>query len=322
MTMNAQSRIRYSLTATSVLLLVHATTAWAGVQPQPFRTGLFGVTTGQSIRISVVNAGGASGIINPCFHVVDADGKLLLEHDSGLLSSGAGTFVDFDAPAAGAGVRTQLRAEVELVPMANPPDPVAWLVALRREVLLTLEVFDTATGETVITLPFAAVAGVEPTPFAEVAGVQPEPFAEVAGINPQPFRTGLFGVTTGQSIRVSVANAGEVGGLIEPRVRVFNLAGALLAEVDSDSLPAGGGRFVDLVLPPGGAVVRQQVRVEVELVPTVQPADGAVPAIRRQDIHLTLEVFDTATGQMQFTMPYAAVGFNPQPEPPEPVGMP
>jgi hypothetical protein len=41
---------------------------WAGVQPTPFRTGLFGITPGQAIRVSVLNAGNIGGTINPCFH--------------------------------------------------------------------------------------------------------------------------------------------------------------------------------------------------------------------------------------------------------------
>jgi hypothetical protein len=62
------------------------------------------------------------------------------------------------------------------------------------------------------------------------------------------------------------------------------------------------------------------VRAEVELLPAVYPPDPvATPRARRGDFHLTLEVFDTATGQTVYTMPFLAVGFNPQPEPPEPI---
>jgi len=43
------------------------------------------------------------------------------------------------------------------------------------------------------------------------------------------------------------------------------------------------------------------------------PPDPVTPVL------VTLEVFDTATGQTVYTTPFAAVGFNPQPEPPEPI---
>lgn len=75
-----------------------------------------------------------------------------------------------------------------------------------------------------------------------------------AGINPQPFRTGLFGVTAGQSIRISVLNAGDAGGIINPWVRVFDLAGMLLFETDSGALPGGVGivDFADRRAPASG----------------------------------------------------------------------
>jgi len=287
--------------------------AWAGIQPEPFRTGLFGVTAGQAIRISVVNAGPARGIINPCFRVWDAAGTLLLETDGGPLPAGVGTFVDFDAPPAGAVFRTQLRAEVELVPAVHPPDPEAWRARLQRELLLSLEVFDTATGQTVFT-----------TPFATVAGIDPEPFAPVAGIEPVPFRTGLFGVTAGQAIRVSVLNAGDVGGIIEPCARVWDATGALLFDAETGPLPGGAGTFVDFapVSPPSGTPTRStrvQLRAEVELLPAVFPPDPiAGRGLRRPEVHLNLEVFDTATGRTVYTLPFvvpfvAVAGVEPQP---------
>jgi hypothetical protein len=285
-----------------------ASTVSAGVNPQPFRTGLFGVTTGQSIRISILNGNEAGGIIGPCFRVFDAAGTLLFETTAAPVPGGEGTFVDFTPPPGGAVVRAQLRAEVELLPAVRPrrlvdtPDPVR-----RRNVHVTLEVFDTASGRTVFTMPFAAVAGVEP-----------QPFAPVAGIEPQPFRTGMFGVVTGQTVRLSILNAGEAGGTINPCFRVFDATGALLVETETGPLAGGVGTFVDFTPPPGGAAVRAQMRAEVELVPAVHPPDP----IRRRTVIVSLEVFDTATGATVFTMPYAAIGFNPQPEPPEPIRTP
>jgi hypothetical protein len=53
--------------------------------------------------------------------------------------------------------RAQLRAEVDFD--AIPED------GLNRSAHVALEVFDTATGKTVYTMPFAEAAGIEPTPF-------------------------------------------------------------------------------------------------------------------------------------------------------------
>lgn len=311
------------IAAACLLTFLYVSPASAGIQPEAFRTGLFGVTAGQSIRISVLNAGEAGGVINPCMRVLDSTGARLSEVDGRTLAGGAGTFVDFIVlPGGAAGERTPVRAEVVFAAVF-PPDPVA-VQLHQRSVLVTLEVFDTATGQTLFTTPFAAVAGVEPQPFAPVAGIDPTPFVPVAGIDPQPFRTGLFGIKEGQSVRVSVLNAGNAGGIIEPCARVFDLDGTVLFEADPGPVAPGVGAFMDFdLLPPGPTRVpafRRQLRVEVELVPAVHPPDPiAPPRARRSDVHLTLEVFDTATGRTVYTMPFVTVGFNPQPEPPEPI---
>jgi hypothetical protein len=144
-----------------------------------------------------------------------------------------------------------------------------------------------------------------------------------AGIQPEPFRTGLFGVVAGQTVRVSIVNAGAVAGIINPCFRVWSAAGVLLAETDGGPLPGGVGTFADFVLtPPSGTPVRNglaQVWAEVELVPAVQPTDRAAARLHRPNVHFTLEVFDTATDRTIYTMPFVKVGFNPQPEPPEPI---
>lgn len=308
-----------------LITLLHVPLASAGIQPEPFRTGLFGVTVGQSIRISVLNAGAAGGVIDPCFHVLDATGALLFEIAGGPLGNGAGTFVDVMPMLGGTvGGRAQVRAAVVFEhPVKFPPDPVAARLR-QRSVIVTLEVFDTATGQTRFTTPFASVAGIEPQPFVPVAGIDPQPFVPVAGVDPTPFKTGLFGIKEGQAIRISVLNAGEAGGIIEPCARFFGLDGTLLFEADGGPLSAGTGGFVDFdPLPPGPARIpglRAQLRVEVEIVPAVYPPDPiSPPRARRGDVHLTLEVFDAATGQTVYTMPFVAGGFSRQAEPPEPV---
>jgi hypothetical protein len=173
---------------TLVLAVVSASQAWAGINPQPFRTGLFGIAAGQAIRVSLLNAGNQAGIINPCFYPPDPImatvvvrnmlGGALFKADTEKLSAGMGTFVDVPPdPTATTSSRTgglpasarrQLR--VEAVVLLPVPDDDACqteevLRALRRQVQLTLEVYDVATGRTEFTMPFVAVAGVDPTPF-------------------------------------------------------------------------------------------------------------------------------------------------------------
>jgi hypothetical protein len=184
-----------------------------------------------------------------------------------------------------------------------------------------------------------------------------------AGIDPQPFRTGLFGVTAGQTIRVSAANAGIIQPCVMPDVLVSaviirDLAGAPLFEAKGEVLTDGMGMFVDFqpvpedgaptptgALTPGPvpapAVRSHRLQVRAEIIISPVPDDGApVPDDGRPacepipddglpagddalgvlpNVIPTLEVFDTATGQTVYTMPFAKVAFNPQPEPPEPV---
>ena len=93
-----------SVLATSlVVLLFSGPLAWAGIDPQPFRTGLFGITAGQAIRVSFLNAGGEGGVINPCVNpgslvaavaIRDLGGALLFQSRTKPVLDGAGTFVD------------------------------------------------------------------------------------------------------------------------------------------------------------------------------------------------------------------------------------
>ena len=147
-----------------------------------------------------------------------------------------------------------------------------------------------------------------------------------AGIQPEPFRTGLFGVAAGQAIRVSVVNAGGAAGilvpcvtppLVVPAVRIRDVSGKPVFESKGGLLQEEEGMFLDIAHPPDPVrslyPPRAQVRAEVVL-----ELDRSAPQCG--EIVLTLEVFDTATGRTAFTMPFTAVGFNPQPEPPETSG--
>src|SRR5687768_1839787 len=79
------------------------------------------------------------------------------------------------------------------------------------------------------------------------------PPAAWAGIGPTPFRSGLFGVTPEQSIRISVLNAGEARGTIAAYVRILDLAGTVLAERRGRTLSEGVGAFVEVALGGGSS---------------------------------------------------------------------
>jgi hypothetical protein len=155
-----------------------------------------------------------------------------------------------------------------------------------------------------------------------------------AGINPQPFRTGLFGITVGQAVRVSVLNAGIDRGTVNscfppdpvaPAVVIRGLDGTALLESNPEKLLPGAGTFVDFVpdfkvatstsirvLPPRRLQVRAEVRfTEEDLI-----------RVKCSGVALTLEVYDMLTGRTELTLPFNAVMFNPQPEPPEPIVTP
>ena len=160
-----------------------------------------------------------------------------------------------------------------------------------------------------------------------------------AGIEPQPFRTGLFGITPGQAVRVSVLNAGNEGGTINPCfnpdlagfvVTISRPAGRVLFESHNKTLLQGLGTFTDFTPDGGLRERRSQIRAQVAIKLSPIPEDGRCTddAVARRharrllrNVHLTLEVFDVATGRTAFTLPFSEVMFNPQPEPPEPIAV-
>ena len=143
-----------SILSASLVALFSVSPAWAGIDPQPFRTGLFGITPGQTIRVSVAFPG---GVINPCFmpevlvsdvSLRDVAGRRLFESKGGLLQEGMGTFFDVSWEEMGLtrARRRQVRAEVVL----EFDDTL-----LRKEdLLVTLEVYDALTGRTAFTVAF------------------------------------------------------------------------------------------------------------------------------------------------------------------------
>ena len=152
-----------SVLATFLVAQFSVSPAWAGIDPVPFRTGLFGVVAGQTIRVSVVNAGAAAGVINPCVtppllvpavRIRDVSGKPVFESKGRVLKEEEGMFLDVAVqhppdPTRLYPPRAQVRAEVVLeLDTATKPC---------NDIVLTLEVFDTATGRTAFTMPFTTV---------------------------------------------------------------------------------------------------------------------------------------------------------------------
>jgi hypothetical protein len=228
-----------SVLATFLVVLFSGSLAWAGIEPQPFRTGLFGVTAGQSVRISVLNAEGARGVINPCFRIRDAAGKLLFETEGGSLQAGIGTFADF-VPVPEDGAPPPTGAPAPGVPLA----PLASRIQLRVEVAIAWQ----------------------PVPEDGRLACVPVPDDGRPACGPVP--------DDGRPACTPVPDDGRPA----------------CAPVPDDGQPACEP------VPDDGRLCR--------VLPNVIP---------------TLEVFDTATGRTVYTMPFAKVAFNPQPEPPEPV---
>jgi len=108
------------------------------------KTGLFGIAAGQTGRISVLNAktGRVSGV-QRCWKIFDLSGNVIAEFEGRALGMGEGMFFDFDPSSRipGEAEQIQVRVEVELAPSPDDsriqPD----------DAILTLEVFDNATGQ-------------------------------------------------------------------------------------------------------------------------------------------------------------------------------
>lgn len=105
-------------------------------------------------------------------------------------------------------------------------------------------------------------------------------------------------------------------------MKVFDISGNMLAEHDATTpIMVGQGTFFDFDPASLGirGADRAQLRVEVELEPT-PGTDGRTESLRPEDVLVTVEVFDNASGKTMFVIPATVKGFNTQPEPPIPVG--
>lgn len=148
---------------------------------------------------------------------------------------------------------------------------------------------------------------------------------------------GSVGITSGQTLRVSIANTimpadvnlppGPIRVAINFRLMNGSLArdgrtGEVIRKVVD--LNRGDTTFLDLDyadLPPGPS--RVQLRpVVISVQPPPVPDSGQIP-YPLDAIVPTVEVVNNANGRSQFavfTHPAVARGFNPQPDPPSPSG--
>lgn len=108
-------------------------------------------------------------------------------------------------------------------------------------------------------------------------------------------KTGMIGVTDGQTLRVNVTNLGSNAGP-SPHIKVFDAMGNVVARFDSDRLPAGISMSFDLnrddILDSRG---RLELRVETEL----EVPDDTNSRRVRDSIRITVEIFDNATGKTE-----------------------
>jgi hypothetical protein len=145
---------------------------------------------------------------------------------------------------------------------------------------------------------------------------------------------GMVGITSGQSLRVSVANTIMPGDTNLPpgpvRVAInFRMLNGTLARDNRTGevirkvvdLERGDAAFVDLdyaALPP--SPIRVQIRpVIVFLPPPVPDADTSLMPYPPDAAIATVEIINNANARSQFavfTNPAVVRGFNPQPDPP------
>lgn len=145
--------MRLVVAAAAVAMLGIASTQTLALNPQPeppiFMSGLFAITPKQTARLNLATIAGPS---QPGFRVMvrflDPTGKELLARRLTLLP-GKTAFVDFQpdmakaATSPGTGQRLPLQAEVQVLSGSNP----------RQQLVPTLEIFTTVTGETTLLLP-------------------------------------------------------------------------------------------------------------------------------------------------------------------------
>ena len=155
--------------------------------------------------------------------------------------------------------------------------------------------------------------------------------AQASPPEPERISFGLVGITSGQTIRVSVANTvmpNDVGfppGPSRVVITVRGMNGQFIRNRNGDvirrsvDVERGDTTFIDIdydQLPPGPT--RAQLRPVIVVWPP-GPTDEEQPPPIGESIAATVDVINNANGRsafVMFTSPAVARGFNPQPDPP------
>jgi hypothetical protein len=162
------------------LLLAPAAADAFNPQPEPPAFGMIGIAPGQTARLNVARVhppdpGLPPGPCRVGLGFVDAEGGLLLPAVQVTLRPGQAAFADIalGRGAVGAGGRMQIRAV--FVPPIDPDRPGASRRLARecRDVVATLEVFDTESQQTQVILSPGVIRGFNPQPEPPAATVPP-----------------------------------------------------------------------------------------------------------------------------------------------------
>ena len=113
-------------------------------------------------------------------------------------------------------------------------------------------------------------------------------------------KTGIFTLTSDQSLRVHVVNTEEERGIIVIGGRIMDSEGNMLAEFDGRRLPLGQAESFEF-MPRLADGHLQKVRVELMV-------EGASRKGKEVSFIPTLEVFDTATGKTSVGQDFITAG--------------
>ncbi len=249
-------------------------------KPDPPGFGMIGIVRDQMARLSVADIGGASP------PEPDAPVELLFLDGSGAtlarsvvtVSGGAAASLDLRGDSLGIigpNDRMQVRAVVRALGNRKPA------------VVPTLELFDTVTGRTTVSYPWAATDG-KPLRFGSPR-------------RPDPPGYGAVGLVRGQTARLNVVGIGNPDEEPAPVELLFLDAGGAIVGRRIVDTSAGRSAHLDLRWSDiGNPNERQQVRALVRLVESATPR-----------LAVTLEVFDDATGRTVVVYPWTATSPKP-----------
>jgi hypothetical protein len=105
------------------------------------KTGIFTITDDQAVRVHVVNTGEERGIIIINNRIIDSEGNTLAEFGGHSLKLGQSESFEF-MPRLAEGEQQKVRVELMIESASRKGKEVSFIP--------TLEVFDTATGKTIV----------------------------------------------------------------------------------------------------------------------------------------------------------------------------